>query len=202
MSRRLLAPLLFACCCLSIGAHAAVCTVAEARAAKQDAVEWLTYLTGNQVDHYFHLGKWNQAVAMLDRQIEITPADIDPYSSAAWLLWSNGRNDEAMRYYHRMIAADPNNPEGYFIIGTYYYQFRRQYADALGWYRLALDHGLQSPKRHMYGHTLEHLNRTADALAFWRQIAAEDPKDAVAARQITRLISQPTAAPPPAPAGK
>ena len=190
MSRRLLIMLLLGGCVLSAPAHTATCSVAEGRAAAQDAVDFLLSLTGNQADHYFHSGQWRQAVAMLDRQIELNPTDIDPYSSAAWLLWSNGRLDEAMHYYDRMIAASPADQEGYFIIGTYYYQFRRQYAEALTWYAQALDHGLKSPKRHMYGHTLEHLGRTADALAFWQKLHTEDPHDAVATREVERLTHQ------------
>ena len=185
MGMRLLMVLLVGSVCV-VMAGAASCTVAEGRDAADSAIDFLCLLNANQSDYYFHRGQWTKAVAALDREIALNPTDLDPYSSAAWLLWSNGQVEEAMHYYDRMIAANPDDPEGYFTVGTYY-QFHNRYAEALPWFEQALAHGLRSPERHMYGHTLEHLGRTADALAFWKKLAAEDPKDEVAKRQVARL---------------
>ncbi len=47
--------------------------------------------------------------------------------------------------------------------------------------------GLPSPQRHLLGHTLMKLGRTAEALAFWQKLLAEDPKDNVARNQIEAI---------------
>lgn len=167
------------------------CTPAEARAMVADAVGQLCMLYDLQSARYFNDDEWPKAIAMFDQMIRLEPRNYEPYANAAWLLWSTGKHDRAMDYYQRMVAADPDNPETYYIVAAYYFT-RRVYADSIPWLEKAIAHGLTSPKRHMYGHALRYLGRTQDALAFWRRVLAEEPEDTVAQKEIEKL-TQPAA---------
>ena len=179
-------------------AQAAPLSAREAREAGRGAVEML--LTVNQafVDENFHSGNWEKCVAANDRMILLHPADINPYANAAWLLWSTDQVDRAMGYYQRMLENNPTNPEGYYIIAHYFFFTRRDYAAALPYLEKAIQFGARAPQNHLYGHCLEKLGRTADALAFWRTLLAADPHDEVAKKRIEKLTTE-TPAPPATP---
>jgi len=171
-------------------ARAAPLTVEEARAASDRAVRLL--LTVNQAfsDEYFHSGEWEKAVAALDRMIALRPDDVEPYTNAAWLLWSTNQVDRAMEYYSRMLENNPTDPAGYFTVGSYYYFTRRDYTAALPYLEKSIRFGAKPPESHLYGHCLEKLSKTAEALAFWQSLLTEHPDDEVAARQIEKLTRQ------------
>ena len=195
--RKIMWLLVLLCMAAPLRAKDAPLTPDTARASAGDAVDFLVQLNEEVADEYFHSGEWDKAVAALDRVIVLQPKGLDAYANAAWLLWSTGKDADAMDHYHRMIAANPTDPEGYFIVGDMFFG-RRRYAEALPWLEKAVSLGLTSPKRHMLGHTLLKLGRRADALAFWQRILADDPKDTVAQRQIEELQKDP----PPGPVKK
>ena len=195
---RMVLLLLVWCCIMApLRATEAPLTPEAARAAAADAVDFLIQLNQEDADKYFHSGEWDKAVAALDRVIALQPTGLDAYANAAWLLWSTGHDDRAMDYYHRMVAANPTNPEGYFIVGEMFFG-RRRYAEALPWLEKADALGVTAPHNHLLGHTLLKLGRRADALAFWQRLLAKDPKDEVVRRQIDDLQNN-TAPPPSAP---
>lgn len=201
--RNLVASLLvMGCLLLPVAARSEPLTADEARASADAAIELLVQVNENIADHYFHQGVWDKAVAAFDRIIALRPHVVDSYANAAWLLWSAGKHDDAKRFYERLVTANPENPEAYFIVATYY-MYRKEPQLALPWLQQAVEHGLDSPKRHLYGHALEQVGRTEDALAFWRRCLAEDPSDAVAQQQIGKLTNPQPApekpATPPAP---
>jgi len=177
-------------CGLAGMARAAPLTAEEARAASDRAVQLLWTVNQSFSDEYFHSGDWEKAVAALDRLIALRPDEVEPYANAAWLLWSTDKVDRAMEYYTRMLVNNPTDPEGYFTIGNYYYFTRRDYAAALPYLEKAVGFGLKSPERHLYGHCLERLGHTAEALAFWQKLLADDPQNAVAMRQIEKLTQK------------
>lgn len=161
-------------------------TPSEARSLAVDAEQVVVSLNNNLVDNYFHKGEFMNAVEVLDRIITLNPLGIEPYADAAWLLWSSGKTPMAKLFYDRMIAANPDDPLGYYEVGVFY-QRLKQNEDAVTWYARAVEHGLPSPENHAYAHALERVGRTQDALAFWKKILEKDPKDDVAPREITRL---------------
>lgn len=179
-------------------AQAAPFTAREAREAAGDAVATLLAVNQKLVDDYFHSGEWEKSVAASERMISLNPHDINPYANAAWLLWSTDQVERAMALYQRMLAANPENPEGYYIIGHYFFFTRRDYAAALPYLEDAVKHGAKPPQSHLYGHCLAKLGRTADALAFWRQVLADYPDNAVAKNEIEKLAD---GAPDPAAPG-
>ncbi len=183
------------CVTVPLLAKDAPLTPDTARASAGDAVDFLVQLNEEVADHYFHSGEWEKAVAAFECVIALQPKGLDAYANAAWLLWSSGQDARAMDFYHRMVAANPTDPEGYFIVGEMFFG-RKRYAEALPWVEKAVALGLTSPHRHLLGHTLLKVGRRADALAFWQRLLAEDPKDDVARRQIDDLQKNS----PPAPA--
>jgi tetratricopeptide (TPR) repeat protein len=174
---------------MTLGVRAAddAITPREARRDAKATAGWLATLYERLADQHFHTGNWDDAVSALDRVIILKPvAGVDPYASAAWLLFSTGKMDEAMAMYQRMIEENPTDPDGYFELGMFYFR-RHNYSEALAWFEKAVALGLPLPKRHMYGHTLSKLGRNADALAFWEQVLVEEPTNEVAQREVVRL---------------
>jgi len=193
---RLIGLCVLLCIVMPLWAADAPMTIAEARRSTDDAIQFLVMLNDKTADAYFHTGEWEKAVVALDREVVLQPAGIEAYANAAWLLWSTGKDDAAMEFYQRMIAANPANPEAYFTVGGMFFN-RRRYAEALPWLEKAVNLGLTGRERHVYGHCLRLLGRTADALAFWQKVLAEDPKDEVAKREIERLSPKTPADPAP-----
>ena len=174
-------------------------TAAAARQSAADAVEMLIEVNQALADHYFHTGEWDNTVTALDRVITLRPTDVNAYANAAWLLWSTDKTDRALAFYRRMIENNPTNPEAYYIVGQYYFFTRRDYKEALPYLEQAVQFGITGVKRHLYGHCLKQLGRTADALAFWRQQLADDPTNDVAKKEIEKLEKEP---PPAGDAGE
>lgn len=174
-------------------------TPAEARTLAVDAEAVLINLNGYMADDCFHHGDFMGAVAANERIIALNPIGVEPYALAAWLLWSSHKYDEAQAMYDRMIAANPDDPRGYFEVGMYYCTHLKQDQEAVKWFEQAVKHGLGSPERHMYGIVLRRLGRNEEALAFWRQVLADDPENATAKREIDHLTGKAVdeIAPPP-----
>jgi tetratricopeptide (TPR) repeat protein len=174
-------------------------TAQDARAAVQDAVALLVKVNQQLADDYFHTGEWDKSIAVLDRIIQLTPDELNAYANAAWLLWSTDKSDQAMVYYQRLIANNPTNPDAYYIVGQYYFLNRKDYAAALPYLQKAVDLGGGMMQRHLHAHCLAKLGRTDDAVAAWRKIQADDPKDEVAPKEIDKLLKgEPAKTNPPA----
>ena len=176
---------------------------ATARALAGDARQSIDTLLLRAEDAAFHTpGEWTKAIADLNRSIELDPSGVERYADAAWLLWSSGNKAQAIDFYNRMIVANPKDPEAYFVYGFYYFQ-QKDYAQAVKWLETAEALGIKSPERHTYGHALTLSGRHDEALAFWRKVLADDPKDEVARRaidELTSAASAPTATPAATPA--
>jgi len=178
-------------------------TPQTANALAEDAAQFISTLLQRAADASFHTPAWSKTVRDLNRSLELDPVGVDRYADAAWLLWSSGKYDEALDFYHRMIMANPQNPEAFFELGWYYDNTLKNDTEAVKWLERAEALGLKSPKRHLYGHVLTRLGRTNEALAFWRKVLADDPKDEVAQRSIDELThpsSPPGAGTPATPA--
>ncbi|HEY3379902.1 MAG TPA: tetratricopeptide repeat protein [Armatimonadota bacterium] len=185
------------CCTLLVAtlwAHAESVTPETARALAASTEQTLVELNSVVVDQYFHQGQFEQCVTILNRVIELNPIGTDAYSTITWLLWSTGRSQEAIPYNARMVANNPTDPDAYFQVGVFYVRLKND-EEAVKWLAKAVELGLPSPQRHMYGLALTRLGRNAEALAFWQRVLADDPKDAIARREIDRLNAKLTPAP-------
>ncbi len=149
-------------------------------------------------DMEYHDGAWDKSIASWQRVTVLDSKSLEGYLNAALLQWSSGHPDAAADTRTRMIAENPKNPEAYFEVGLYYFNTRND-AEAVTWLAQAVQLGLPSPKRHLYGHALVHLGRKDDALTFWRHVAQEDPADEVAKRERDKLMGITPTPPPPTP---
>jgi tetratricopeptide (TPR) repeat protein len=169
-------------------------TVKEALALSADALDELVFLNNRVSDQYFETGQWEKAVDMLERVIELDATSIDSYSNAAWLLWSSGKTEEALRFCQRMVDDNPHDMNAAFEYGFFLFRVKR-YADALPWFKKAVDLGIEPPRRHMYGNVLELLGRRDEALKFWQDVLAQHPDSDVAKKHIERLNTPEVPAP-------
>jgi tetratricopeptide (TPR) repeat protein len=166
---------------------AAPLTIPEARRDAARAAQWVATLNAAAADEFFHDGEWPRAVAAFAHVVELAPHQVEPYANAAWLLWSAGHYQEAMDWYARMLSANATDPAGYFDVGFFLTRYGGE-ADALPYLRAGMALGMPAPANHLFGHTLERLGRTEEALAFWQQLARQDPENAVATRALLRLL--------------
>ncbi len=176
---------LFLAAVLAPAAEPAV-TPAQARAISAECTDALVQLNQSLSDNYYHTGAFMQAVGVLERVTVLDPHLIDAYASAAWLAWSSKETARAQQIYDRMLAANPDSADAYFEVGVFNMRLKKD-EEALRWFGEAIAHGLTGPRRHLYGHTLTRLGRTAEALAFWQKLAADDPADEVAKREAEKL---------------
>ncbi|MHB9026463.1 MAG: tetratricopeptide repeat protein, partial [Armatimonadota bacterium] len=175
-------------------------SVKEALAISADVVFELASLNNKVADQYFKVGKWDEAVEALDRVIQLDATGAESYAAAAWLLWSAGKTEEALRYCQRMVDANPNDIDANFEYGFFLYRIKR-YAEAAIYFGKAFDLGIEPPRSHMYGHMLERLGRRDEAMAFWKKQLERTPDNEVAQKQLERLSKpEPTTPEPPDPA--
>jgi len=161
-------------------------TVAEFRVQSTAITNLLIRVNQSAGDQFYHDGAWEKSIDAWNRLIVLDPTNLDNYANAALLLFSLKKDQEAAAMRQRMVAALPKNPEAYFEVGLYYFN-KRNDTEALRWFKQAVDLGLPSPKRHMYGHTLTHLGQHDAALAFWQLVLKEEPTDDVAQHEIEKL---------------
>ena len=91
---------------LALAGHAiAQVTPAQARQEAGTAVDELIKWNYTISDEYFHTGQWDKSVAALERIIQLDPTQIDAYATAAWLLSSSGKMQEALTYNERMVNS-------------------------------------------------------------------------------------------------
>jgi hypothetical protein len=63
------------------------------------------------------LHRFDEAIAMAERAIELEPKVADPLINLGWLYNVVGRNDEAIAACERAVALDPNNGPAYWNMG-------------------------------------------------------------------------------------
>lgn len=170
---------------LPLLAHATL-TPAQAREAAANAVDRLIELNNAASDHYFHSGEWDKAVLAIDRTLELDPTLVQMYATAAWLLRSSGKGQQALACLQRMVARNPESADAYFELGMYQVSTKND-ADAVVAFARAVELGLPSPSRHMYGHALKRLGRVDEARAFWQKVLTEEPTNEVAQRELTKI---------------
>ena len=152
----------------------------------QQTTSFLTDLLWLRVDEYWHVGDHDSCIRLLRLITDLDPQDTQAYGSAAWLLWSQGKDAIAIRVYREGIAANPDVYDMYYELGAYYW-LHRHYAEAASWLRQAVQRNPPLYVKHMYAHSLRKAGKKAEAIAAWRQILAQHPDDAVAQRELEKL---------------
>jgi tetratricopeptide (TPR) repeat protein/predicted Ser/Thr protein kinase len=104
-----------------------------------------------------------EAVAALDRAIELDTFDLTPHLTLREAYLDLGLPDEAERTWSRLVKKHPDYWAGYYSLGTYYQDVER-YADSLEQYQEASRLAPREPGIHSYiGTTYFYLGRYEEA---------------------------------------
>lgn len=141
----------------------------------------------NLTDRHYHEGEYNHIVHLCKVVYAGDPGHMEAYSNAGYLLWSMGRDAEAVAVYEEGIAANPNSFFMYDELGLYYANRKKDYQRALTYYEKAAEFkDAPIPTLHMLAHCYARTNQPEKELAIWRR-AAKIPGNAVAKRNVERL---------------
>lgn len=98
----------------------------------QDACNLLLALAKHQPDNsvvssllgkaYANLGNWQEAETWCRRAIEQNKLEIDPYYTLALVLQHQGKLDQAIEYFKKVIYLDRNFILGHYGLATLYYE--------------------------------------------------------------------------------
>jgi len=123
----------------------------------------------------------------LCRQIvQIDPHFTEAYTSAAYLLWSSDRDDEALALYEAGIAANPDDYGIYHDLGMYH-MHAKEWDKAAEQFRNAVEKGAPMYFQHMLPNALERGGHKQEALEEWRAIVERFPEDQVAKQHAAAL---------------
>jgi len=137
-------------------------------------------------DPYWHSGRWDECVRICKQIIEVDPHFVEAYTAAAWMLWSQEKDAEAIALFNAGIKANPESWEVYHDFGTFY-MARHKYDQAAEAFRRATARGAPRVHQHMLPNALERAGRDKEALAEWRALQKRFPDDPVAKFKIERL---------------
>ncbi len=138
-------------------------------------------------DFPFHLGSYPDAVRLNQAVAFLTPHFTDAYEVTAWLLWSDDRPDEAMRWRHKGLRANPDVYDLYFDIGLWYLQQAKDYQKAILYLSKAATFECPEFVHHSLAHALERGGQPEEALAIWERLLKENPDNGVARLNYERI---------------
>jgi Tfp pilus assembly protein PilF len=159
---------------------------AEAERRVAEVRDALTEVLWIGIDGYWHEGDWEACLRLNKEIVALDPQFVDAWTSAAWVLWSNDRDKEAVEVYKEGIEANPDSPDLYFDYG-FFLRNRKRFDEAIPMFRKACEKGATKAQQHMFPNTLEEAGRKAEALKEWRKLLERFPEDAVAKGKIGRL---------------
>jgi tetratricopeptide (TPR) repeat protein len=175
-------------------------TAMEAQKAVDAAVDFFMNLLSKQADNYYGAGDYDNAVRILKLQMGLDPHWIEAYDSAAWLLWSMERLEEAVAVYKQGIAANPDNYQLYFELGTIYWrtarpsiyksseqEARKLSEKAAEQLYLAVEHGAPVTVQRLLATVLHSLGRYAEERKVIEEVLKKNPTDGVALRKLQQL---------------
>jgi tetratricopeptide (TPR) repeat protein len=157
---------------------------AEKRVAKTR--DLLTDTLWMGTEPYWHTGRWDDCIRICKQIVEVDPYFVEAYTCAAWMLWSQEKDAEAIELFNACIKANPDSWEVYHDFGTFY-MARHKYEEAAAMFRKASARGAPQMHQHMLPNALELAGREKEALEEWRALLKRFPDDAVAKRKIERL---------------
>jgi len=80
---------------------------------------------------YTMMGKHEEAIAEIERAIELTPNNADAHTFMGYVLRVSGRNEEAIRYSEQGIRLNPIPPSWYFRGLALNYMYAQRYGEAI-----------------------------------------------------------------------
>lgn len=146
----------------------------------------LTDLLWMGIEPYWHQGDMEACLRLLRQTVEVDPHFVEAGTSLAWMLWSYGRDAEAIAAYENCIAANPRSWKAHHEFGMFYFA-RRKYVKAAEQFRAAKDLDAPIPHLHMLPNALEKAGLAEEALREWKDIIRRFPDDVVAKQRAERL---------------
>ncbi len=138
-------------------------------------------------DYWWHRGEYDQCCVLLETSLFFSPQRVEVYDDAAWLQWSLGRKERAVKILEAGIAANSDSWLAHFNLGFHYFNTKR-YASALPYLQYAAHHTeTWWVPLHIYAHDLEALNRRDEARQVWEEAVRRFPQDVTARRNLERL---------------
>jgi tetratricopeptide (TPR) repeat protein len=145
-----------------------------------------------KTDEYWH-GQENPAnlgavIEICRMEIELDPHFSDAYSVGAWLSLQQRQDQQALDFFKRGVAANPDDYELLHEFGLrYYIMTKRDPKGALPYLKRAAELPSPAPIKHTYAHALARAGQPEAAAAEWRRILKQFPDDPVAIREVKKL---------------
>lgn len=138
-------------------------------------------------DRFWHEGDFERCIAALRLITEIDPHDTEAFSNASWLMWNEGRNDEAETFLHKGLALNRDVDDLYFELGFFYYNARR-FSEAIECLENAAAFDTHWRTWHLLAHAYEHAGCAPEAFRIWLMMSAQYPNSPVPGIQIDRML--------------
>ncbi len=91
-----------------------------------------------KADDHFHEGEYNHAININRIVVQGDPHNVEAYGTAALLLWSTDRNDQAIAFLQQGIQANPDTYYLYDEMGAHYWLHLRDASTAIPYYEKAV----------------------------------------------------------------
>ena len=191
MTRLVAAAMLVVCAAALWGAQgqeesARPISAAEAEQVVTETRDFVTDLLWENTEQYWHRGEWDECIRLCRQIVQIDPHFTEAYTSAAYLLWSSDRDDEALALYEAGIAANPDDYGIYHDLGMYH-MHAKEWDKAAEQFRNAVEKGAPMYFQHMLPNALERGGHKQEALEEWRAIVERFPEDQVAKQHAAAL---------------
>jgi tetratricopeptide (TPR) repeat protein len=164
-----------------------------------------------QDDEYWHSGDYPRIIALDRIMAQAEPHFIECYNAGAWLMWSDGLDDDAQAFYQQCVVNNPSDSSAYYDYGMFLLNHRKEYPAAIRVFRQDIAHtGGDLLDWRMLAHSYEKNGDWDRAVQTWRQIKTRwphgIPKDPTSAavddNNLKRALSHLKTPTPPAPEGK
>lgn len=139
-------------------------------------------------DHFFHEGDYERCIAITRLITQLDPHDIEAYTSGAWLMQNQLRDDEAEAYLRQGLENNRDTPDMYFELGYFLYMHER-FGEAIDNFETAITFDTHWRTWHMLAHAYEHSGNKCEAFSIWLRMEARDPENTVPKIQIERILA-------------
>lgn len=184
--------LTIAFCLLALLVLASSCALAGEPAPETQArLDEISQLTSGYLwqldDYYWHQGQYERCIAILRMIAEVDPHDTEAYSSGAWLLQNQLRDDEAEVLLLRGLELNPDVYDLYYDLGLFYYMHER-FDEAIPYIESAVRYPVHKAVWHLLAHCYEHVGDLSQAANIWADRQQMEPGDVVPAIQLDRIM--------------
>ena len=158
----------------------------EAEQVVTESRDFLTDMLWMKTEDYWHGGRWDHTIRLCRQIVQVDSHFVEAYTSAAFLLYSTDKDEEAIDLFRAGMAANPRNYDLPHEFGMYYC-FRHKWDLAVEQFEKSVALGAPRVMQHMLPVALERADRLDEALQRWQEILKRWPDDPIAKGHIDRL---------------